>query len=88
METIDLNLDYTEKEFSLSFKGTDKYDVYSGNDVQENGYVLKEIRIIISIEIDNPLKDKNVKFNFKDKENILVPYIYDIYSSRFNFRVI
>ncbi|MBR2858316.1 hypothetical protein IKE96_03985 [bacterium] len=75
---MNLNGTFTN-EFSLSFRGTSNYEVYSNGQKLDNGYILKtpEIKMIISIEIDNPFKDKYVKFNFKKNEqNTTDQYFY------------
>ncbi|MBR3832198.1 MAG: hypothetical protein IKJ72_01020, partial [Mycoplasmataceae bacterium] len=69
-ESIDLKGNF-KNQFSLSFKGTDKYEVYKNDEKQDKGYILKtpEIKMVISIEINNPLNQKQIEFNFKDEQN-------------------
>ncbi|MBR2022798.1 MAG: hypothetical protein IJ997_03815, partial [Mycoplasmataceae bacterium] len=65
-------------EFSLVFKGTSNYEVYKNGQKENNGYILKtpSIKMVISIEIDNPLNNKDVKFNFKNKDNPNTAHFY------------
>ena len=66
----DLNLEVTNY-FGISFKGTSNYEVYKNDQIQNDGYILEspDIKMLISIEIINPLIGQTIKINFKDENN-------------------
>ncbi|MBR3571048.1 MAG: hypothetical protein IKL15_00075, partial [Mycoplasmataceae bacterium] len=66
----DLNLEVTNY-FGISFKGTSNYEVYKNDQIQNDGYILEspDIKMLISIEIINPLINSKIEVNFKDENN-------------------
>ncbi|MBR2055990.1 MAG: hypothetical protein IJ970_03000, partial [Mycoplasmataceae bacterium] len=66
----DLNLEVTNY-FGISFKGTSNYEVYKNDQIQNDGYILEspDIKMLISIEIINPLINSEIEVNFKDENN-------------------
>ncbi|MBR2999006.1 MAG: hypothetical protein IKF44_01280, partial [Mycoplasmataceae bacterium] len=69
-EINDLNLEILDY-FALCFKPNSNYEVYKNGQIQKDGYILESpnIKMLVSIEIENPLIGQRIKVNFKDENN-------------------
>ncbi|MBR3832581.1 MAG: hypothetical protein IKJ72_03015, partial [Mycoplasmataceae bacterium] len=67
-EINDLNLEILDY-FGLCFKPTSNYEVYKNGQIQKDGYILEspDIKMLVSIEIENPLIGQNIKVSFKEE---------------------